>query len=293
MKKIRKNWKASLGFLLPALLLYTVFLFIPVCLSIGYAFTDWNGFGTMRFVGFDEFRKLFQDENFYIAIGNNVSLLLSSVFLICPIALILAVIISSEIKGYRFFRFALFLPQVLSTVVVSLIWSFFFNQLLGLLDAILRAAGLERFIHLWLADRNIAFRSVLVVNAWYYTGYTMVILLSAVNNIPREILEAAGIDGASWGQRITKITLPLIWENIKVAVLLGIAGSMKAFDLVYVLTKGGPGHSTELLATYLYKQSFSSYNYGYGSAISLVILVLGLSLSLLMQKVMKKEVIEY
>ena len=131
------------------------------------------------------------------------------------------------------------------------------------------------------------------MNAWYYTGYTMVILLSAVNNIPREILEAAGIDGASWGQRITKITLPLIWENIKVAVLLGIAGSMKAFDLVYVLTKGGPGHSTELLATYLYKQSFSSYNYGYGSAISLVILVLGLSLSLLMQKVMKKEVIEY
>jgi raffinose/stachyose/melibiose transport system permease protein len=292
METFRRNWKVALLFMLPALLLYTVFMFVPVFQSTLYAFSDWNGFGELKVIGIKGFINLFGDENFFISLKNNILLLISSVFLIIPVALLLAVIISREIRGYKFFRTAYFMPQVLSTVVVSLIWSFIYNPQFGLLNAMLKLMGLEGLIKLWLADRKIAIFSVLCVNAWYYIGYIMIILLSSINGIQKEYYEAADIDGASGWTKLVHIILPLIWDTVKVTVLLGIAGSMKAFDLVYILTKGGPGHSTELMATYMYKQAFISFNYGYGSTISLMILFMSLILSLLMKKIMKKEDIE-
>ncbi|MHB8063223.1 MAG: carbohydrate ABC transporter permease [Ruminiclostridium sp.] len=293
MDSYRKNWKIAFFLLFPSLALYTLFMLVPVIQSTVYAFTDWNGLGKIKFIGLEGFINLFKDENFYISLRNNIYLLISSIFLIIPISLILAVILSKEIKGHKFFRSAFFLPQILSTVVVALIWSFVYNPQFGLLNSMLKSLGLEEFIRLWLADRSIAIFSVLVVNAWYYIGLIMIILLSAINNIPIEIFEAADIDGFSETSRTFYITIPLIWDTIKVTVLLGIAGSMKAFDLVYVLTQGGPGHSTELLATYMYKQAFVSFNYGYGSTITTTIFALSFILTILMQRFMKNDVVEF
>lgn len=277
MELIRRNKKYILLGLLPALLIYTVFIIYPIVQSFHYGFYEWNGLSSPVFSGLANFIRILRDGVFWHAFLNNIFIVVASVFGQIPLGLILAVALSRKIRGAAFFRTIFFIPMILSTVVVGLLWSTVLNSQVGIVNTMLRALGLGGLAENWLGDPHLAMIMICLVLIWQCTGQYMIIFISALQNISEEILEAADIDGANERQKMTRIILPGIWGTVIACVVLCIAGSMRSFDLVFVLTSGGPAHATEVMATYMYNQTFTGYQYGYGSAISLVIFVLSFS----------------
>lgn len=204
--------------------------------------------------------------------------MLAAVFGQVPIALVLAVLLHKSNMIQRFLRSAIFLPMVLSTVVIGMIWQYIYHPQIGILNFLLESLGLESWKLQWLSDNKIAIYSLLPPLIWSFVGLYLIIFISALQNIPGEVHDAAKIDGASGLRKLVSISIPMIWGTIQVAIILCISGSLKSFDLVYIMTKGGPAHATELLATYMYNSTFTSYRYGFGSAISTTIVVISLLL---------------
>ncbi|WP_139891076.1 carbohydrate ABC transporter permease [Bacillus sp. D386] len=291
MKLTKKTKGAFILGILPAFLLYIVFAIYPILQSFYYSFMDWNGFNEMTFVGLDNFKKLFADSLFWNSVKNNIYVVLVSVLGQVPLALFFALLLNRKMKGAKLFRTIGFLPVVLSTVVISLTWSLIFNSRNGLINEFLRSIGLDSFAQNWLGDTKWAMASVLVVVVWQFVGLYLIIFLAALQNIPTEVLEAAKMDGASEWATTWKITIPMIWETILVAITLCIAGSLKTFDLIYVMTHGGPAHSTDVMALYMFNETFSKLQYGYGSAVSVFIFFFSLILIAIVNKVLGKKMI--
>jgi len=289
MDLIRRNKKYIILGLFPALLFYLVLVIYPIGRSFYYGFFDWNGLSEPNFIGFENFKEIFTDPVFFLSLKNTMFIVVASVFGQLPIGLVIAVILSRKIKGARFFRSAFFMPMIMSTVVVGLLWSTILNSQVGIVNTILNNIGLEKFAHDWLGDPKYAMYTVSAVIIWQFIGFYMIIFLAALQNIPEEIMEAANIDGAGEVRKLFFITLPMMWDTIMAAVVLCIAGSMRSFDLVFVMTQGGPAHATELMATYMYNKTFSIYRYGYGSAVSLVICLISLGFIVASRVLMEKK----
>lgn len=262
----------------PTLILYALFVFVPVIWSAYYGFFNWSGIGEAKFIGVDNYAEILRDPVFWRALKNNVIFVLASVFGQVPLALMLAVLLHKSNLLQRFLRSAVFLPMVLSTVVIGMIWQYIYHPQIGILNFLLDALGLESWKLEWLSDRKIAIYSLIPPLIWSYVGLYLIIFMSALQNIPGEIHDAAKIDGVSGARKLVTITLPMIKNTVQVAVILCISGSLKSFDLVYIMTKGGPAHASELLATYMYNSTFTTYRYGFGSAISTTIMVISLLL---------------
>ncbi|USK31526.1 sugar ABC transporter permease (plasmid) [Bacillus sp. CMF21] len=278
MNILQRNKFAIMIGLVPALLIYITFSIIPILISIYYSFMDWNGFGAMKFIGFQNFVDIAKDPIFWKSFKNNIFVVLASVFGQIPIALGLALLLNRKLKGAKIFRTIGFLPVVISTVVISLTWNMLLNAEYGFINQFLKAIGLGSLAQNWLGDPKLSMFSVCITIIWQFVGLYFIIFLAALQNVPDEILEAAEIDGASGWKRTVFITLPMIWDTIILAVLLCISGSLRTFDLIYVMTNGGPAHSTEVMAIYMYEKTFSSMKYGYGSAVSLYIFIFSLLL---------------
>lgn len=289
MEIIRRNKKYIIIGLLPALLFYTVFVIYPIVRSFFYGFYDWNGLRQPVYIGLKNFKDILTDQVFWLSFKNNIFVVVASVFGQIPLGLIIAIVLNRKLKGAGFFRSAFFMPMILSTVVVGLLWSTILNSQVGILNHVLQSIGLEKLAKDWLGDPKYAMYTVSGVIIWQFIGLYMIIFLAALQNVPAEITEAADIDGAGEVRKLFSITLPMVWDTIVAAVVLCIAGSMRSFDLVFVLTGGGPAHSTELMATYMYNKTFSVYKYGYGSAVSLVIFVISFSFILFSRLLMNKK----
>jgi raffinose/stachyose/melibiose transport system permease protein len=275
--------------LLPALLLYAMVVIYPIASSFYYGFFEWNGLSRPVFIGIENFRNILQDGVFWLSFRNNMLVVVASILGQVPVALVLAVILSSKLRGVRFFRSAFFMPMVLSTVVVGLLWSVLLNYNSGVVNRILTAAGLEKLAQNWLGNPSIAIYAICVVILWQFAGFYMIIFLAAIQNISTEVLEAADIDGANPAQKLLFVTLPMLWPTVMTVVVLCISGSMRSFDIVYVMTQGGPAHATELMATYMYNKTFNVYKYGYGSAVSLLIFVISFSLIAVSRMLMERK----
>ncbi|OUM95791.1 MAG: sugar ABC transporter permease [Thermobacillus sp. ZCTH02-B1] len=267
-----------LAALAPAVIVYTLFAIIPIFVSFYYSLVEWNGFTDMKFVGLANFAEAFGDKIFWHSFVNNLYVVAASVFGQVPIALFFALLLNRKLKGSKFFRTVGFLPVVISTVVVSLVWGMIFNVRRGLINQLLSAVGLEELRQNWLGDPKLAMIAVCITIIWQFIGLYLIIFLAALQNIPGEIDDAARIDGATGLKQTIHITLPMIRDTLVVAVILCISGSLRTFDLIYVMTSGGPGHATEVLATYMFDKTFSSTRYGYGSAISVCIFFFSLAL---------------
>ncbi|PJW20100.1 sugar ABC transporter permease [Geobacillus thermodenitrificans] len=284
------NTKTTMGIwlgILPALLIYTVFAILPILQSFYYSLMKWNGISEMTFVGLANFVELLKDSDFWNSVKNNILVVLASVFGQVPIALLIAILLNRKLKGSRLFRTIGFLPVVLSTVVISITWNLVYNSKYGLINEFLRSIGLDFLTQNWLGDPDLALYSVLVVIVWQFVGLYLIIFLAALQNIPNEVLESAKIDGASEWVTTWKITIPMIWDTILVAIVLCISGSLKTFDLIYVMTNGGPAHSTEVMAIYMFNETFKNFNYGYGSAVSVFIFLFSLVLIVIVRKLFK------
>ena len=290
-----KNYLVLLSFLLPGIALYTLFVLYPVVLSVYYSLFRWRGITAERtFVGLENLKRLLSDRVIWLAIRNNLLLLLATVSIGLPLAFALALLLArTKIRGKFFFRSVYFFPVILCVVVVGLLWSWFLNPSFGLLNKLLAKVGLSGWRQAWLGENPWVLISVIFVSLWQRTGFYFVIYMAAIGEVPQSIYDATSVDGASFWQTTIWITLPLLRPVLVVTVVMATIYSIKYFDLVYVMTMGGPVHSTELLAIYMYKQAFSSLNMGYASAIACALLLLGLIMSVSQIMLAEKTVTEF
>lgn len=291
MHLARKKTGAIILGLLPALVIYAVFAIYPIIQSFYYSLVEWNGFSGKTFIGLDNYVKLFQDPLFWNSAKNNIFIVIASVLGQVPIALFIALLLNRKLKGVKIFRTIGFMPVVLSTVVISLTWNLIYNTKNGMINELLRAVGLDFLAQNWLGDTKWSMIAVSITVIWQFIGLYLIIFLAALQNIPEEVLEAAKIDGASEWVTTWKITVPIIWDTIIVAVILCISGSLRTFDLIYVMTHGGPSHSTDVMALYMFNETFTKLQYGYGSAVSVTIFFFSLILIFIVTKLMGRKML--
>ncbi|QGQ96759.1 sugar ABC transporter permease [Paenibacillus psychroresistens] len=291
-KTLRNPWTYVL-FMLPLLLLYVMFFIYPMISAFLKGFTKWNGLTEAQFNGLANFKHAFADVKFWDSAKNNGYFILFSVFVQVPLIIFFSLLISNVKKLKGLYKTAVFIPSVMSTAVIGILWSFIYEPDIGLFNLILEKIGFQPVM--WLSDSNWAMFSILITNAWQWTGFYIVMVLAAIMSIPREIDEAAIVDGASAFKRATRITVPLIMPIISVVIMLSIAGAMKAADIIIVMTKGGPGGVTDVMATYLIKYGITNVKYGYGNSIAVLIFVFTLILTVLYQFLIARRVerVEY
>jgi raffinose/stachyose/melibiose transport system permease protein len=274
MKLLRSRY--PLYFAMPALAVYLVFVIVPAVTGIGYSFTDWNAYNrNVNFVGFDNFAEIFSpDENYLLFLRNTLVFTIVSIILKTVLALALALLLNDTVKRLaHLYRVFIFLPAILPTLIVALIFKSILHPSNGILNQSLRAVGLDVLAQRWLVDPSIALFSVIGVDTWKGVGYIMVILLAGLQSIPRDYYEAAEIDGANAWQKLRYVTIPMLMPAIAVITALNVLHGLRVFDIVYALTNGGPGYATEVLYTVIFK-AFSQGQYGLGTALSTVLLVI-------------------
>ena len=287
MNKILGNKTAIAAFVAPSLILFGGIIFYSIIMSFRYSLLDWNGFGEGIFVGFSNYAKMFQDKVFLRSAVN--SLLLGFVTLVTqlPLALLLALLLTSGIKGEGFYRTVFFIPMTLYSVVIGQLWLKIYNPNYGVLNTLLGVLGLESLQRNWLGDVNTALFSAFVPIIWQNVGYHMLLLYTSINSISKDILEAAKLDGASGVKAARYITIPLVKPMLRTCAIFVVIGSLKAFDMIYVLTNGGPVHMTEVPSSLMFSSIFNLNKYGYGSAISIFIVVECIVMAVILQKVFR------
>ncbi len=286
MEKLLRDKKAILLFTLPTFILFTIIVILPIFFSVQYSTLKWNGFSKGIFVGISNYKNLFVNntDGFIQSVINSLILALISVVIQLPISLLLALILARGVRGERFFRTVYFVPVVVSTVVIGQLWMKVYNVDYGVLNTVLRALGLGKYANAWLADTHTALAAVFIAMLWQYIGYHMLLLYAGAKSISPDIYEAARIDGANEGQMAFRISIPLMKPIICVCIIFAVTGSFKAFDLIYVMTGGGPMHSTEVPTTLMYTTIFNRYLYGYGSAMAIFIIVECMVAAVIIQK---------
>lgn len=269
-------------FLLPALILFLLFVIYPIFRSVYFSMFNWNGLGpATKFVGLGNFKTILADKVFLKAIGNVLIIVVFSLGVQLPLALALAVLVGRDLPGRAVFRTIFFMPYVLSEVNVAIMWLLLYNAdpERGFLNAILVLLGGKPVT--WLADTHIVLLAVFMALTWKYFGFHMLLYLTGLQNIPKEIEEAATIDGASSFQNFGYITLPLLGSTIRTSVYMSVLGSLQQFILVWIMTKGGPVNASETLATYMYRFGFVQFKLGYGSAVAIYMFLFCLTFSLI------------
>lgn len=292
MKSVMSNKFVITLYVLPALLLILLLIYIPIVLTGYYGLMDWNGIGKMKFIGLDNYVELVKDKMFWQSTWHSLLLgIFSTVSLVGY--LILSLILASKIKGANFLRKIYLIPMLLSSVAIGQLWAKIFDPTNGMINRLLVMVGVDN-PPVWLADSKIVLFALFLPIVWQYAGFYIIIFYAALKNVPEELIEAAKIDGASPIQIAYKIKIPLISGVIKVMVILAIVGSLKYFDLIFVLTGGGPNHASEVMASYMYTEAFSKYNFGYGSAIGFGLLVMCVVMTWLIQKLLSsKEEVDF
>lgn len=285
------KWVISL-YVLPALLLVMVLIYIPIGLTGYYGLMKWDGIGEMTFVGLENYTKLIQDSDFWDSAYHSFLLaLFSAISLIGYLAI--SLILTSKIKGANTLRKIYLIPMLLSSVAIAQLWSKIYHPSNGMVNSFLTTIGIDN-PPAWLAEPNLVLPAIFVPIIWQYAGFYILIYYAALKNIPESLMEAARIDGATPLQIAWQIKIPLIMGVIKVTIVLAIVGSLKYFDLIYVMTGGGPNGSSEVIASYMYQKAFGSYDFGYGSAIGFALLVICLIITWLIRKLTAtKEEIQY
>ena len=278
-------------FLLPALFLFVAVLIAPIVMSAFYSFHNWNGLKEPIYIGFQNYVELFTSGsiNFMRALKNALLLALFSTIIQLPFALWLALKLAKGIRGERFFLSVFFLPVLISTVVIGQLWLKIYNPDYGVLNVALRALGLESWCQIWLGDRNIALGAAFVPVLWQYVGYHMLLMYAGIKSVPPELREAGMLDGCTDGQLNRYIVIPYIKPILRISVIFAVTGSLKSFDLIYVLTNGGPVHATEVPSTLMINLLFLRNRYGMGSTIAVMLILLCFFFALLINMIFRKE----
>jgi raffinose/stachyose/melibiose transport system permease protein len=282
-KRSRRSWRITpYLFLAPALIWYICFLVYPMYQSLMISFMDWDGLSAnIKFVGLDNYRMIFfEDDTARLALRNNIVWTLGTLLIPTTIGLMLAVALDRKLRGRNIFRAIFYGPAVLPLVAVGMIWAWMYNPQFGFFNVFLRDIGLDQFARGWLSLYETALAATFVTAVWGGIGFPMVLYLAALQAIPGEQYEAAKMDGANGRQLFFRITLPWLREANVIVFSLAVINSFKTFDLIYTMTYGGPGRSTQVLGTWMYFQSFQYYHSGYGAAIAWIIAAITLVMAI-------------
>jgi ABC-type sugar transport system permease subunit len=280
-------------FLLIPVVIFLVWVIGPMFYTFYLSLTDWNGLTSPTFIGLRNYERLFQDKVFFLSLKNNLKWLLAFVTIPVALGLLLAMALNKSSPGEKIFKMSFYMPMVLAMVVSGLIWGWLYHPKGGLINTFLVATGLFEKGPSWLSDRDIVLYSIIIVAIWRQVGYVMVLYLAGLKSINPQLLEAAHVDGATGWQTFWRILLPLLTPVTIIVVVISVIDSLRAFDLVSVMTRGGPANASSVLANFMYIESFNNYKMGYGAAISVIIFVISLGfIFLYLWRVMKDE-LEY
>ena len=291
MNKLGKknNWAAYL-FILPLILLSFVMIYYCIIRTVMTSFTDWNGMtDTMNFVGLKNYAKLVKDKTFWTAVMNNVIFFFGTVFVQAAVGFLIAVLLKKKLPGSNVFKAVYFMPIAMATSITTAIFKIIMDPTNGSLNNFLRAIHLDMFAVSWLGDKRYALLSVIIVNIFQWMGFSMITYYAGLMALPDDVYEAAKIDGAGFWRTTVSVTFPMLKGTTNVLLILGIVGSLKTFDIVKLLTAGGPGRSTTVLNTYLYEKAFKDFNAGGAAAIGVAILIIAMIMSFLQIKLGKED----
>ncbi len=276
MESQNRLWRVLL--LALPILVFSVLVIWPLLSSFYYSFTNWNGFNRdYEFLGLRNFARIWTDRLFFNAIVNTTIWMAAALVLPTLTGLFLALLLDRQVRGARIFKTVFYLPICLSAIVVGQIWIWIYQPDWGLLNTFVKLAGNPDFNYAWLARPDSALLAVIVAWSWQQTGLSMVIYLAGLTSIPSEMLEVCEIEGATAWQRIRRVVIPLLTPSTVVVVALSMINSLKGFDILYIMTGGGPFNSSDTLAMHMYNESFKKYLMGYGSAISVVLFLIALT----------------
>lgn len=264
---------------IPSLLLYTLYMIIPVIVTVYYSLTVYNGLGVPKWAGLKNYTSLLADRYFLISLKNTLIVFSMAVLLLIPLSFFLALLLNRSFRGSGFAKAMSFSPNIISPVLIGLMWVFILDPTTGLINSGLRALGLEHLCQVWIGGQTLTPFSVGLVFIWQKLGFHATVFLAGLKTVPNELYEACAIDGANGWQQLRYVTLPAISQTVLINLVLAITASFKVFEIVLQLTNGGPGHVSELLVTYMYSTTFISARFGYGMSIAIVGFVLSVLLS--------------
>jgi ABC-type sugar transport system permease subunit len=282
-----------LPFLMPALLLLAAFFLYPLLRTVELSLHEFRRTGAAEFVGLKQYERLLDDPNYVNAIKNTFLMAFVGGCMLFPPATAIAWALSQCIRGERFFRFMVFAPVVLSVAVVSLMWKFLYHPTLGLINPALESVGLGALARTWLGDPQTALPAVAFTSVWHGIGLWVVLLCAGFEKLPASVLEAGRIDGAGEWRLFRSIMLPMMRDLFRVLVVLWVVQSLQVFAFVYIMTRGGPFGSTDVVATLMYREALERADFGYAAAMGLVMVVLMLGVAQLINKVMKRDELQY
>ena len=273
----RHKWIIPASFLLLPLLVYFIFVILPTLNSLFYSLTDWGGYSVdFNFIGLRNFEKIFTDRLFSNAIKNTAIWLVLAMTVPTLLGLALALALQGKSRVNTLYKSLFYLPICLSPIIIGIIWVWLYNPKLGIVNIFLRAIGLEDLATAWLANPNTVLYAVFVAWAWQQTGLTMVIFLAGLTSVPTPLIESAKVDGANYWQTLRKVIIPMLRPASVVVLALTAINALKSFEIIWVMTKGGPFNRSDTLAVFMYKESFSKYKLGYGSSAAVVLFVMTL-----------------
>lgn len=285
----KRKIRTSIVFLLPILAVYTLFVIYPIFFTGYLSFTKWNGIGEKAFVGFANFADLFANKDFLLILTNTLKITVLSMLFQIPLGLVIAFLLYRTKIGFMLYRAVYFVPAVISSIAIGTMFRLLLNNEIGVIKTILNTLGLGFLSRPWLSDQNIVLYVVIFVQIWQFIGIYIVMFLAAFQSIDKQIFDSAYIDGANSVQAFLKIALPQIKPIIIVAIILCFTGSMKSFDLPFVMTSGGPGYASSFLGNYMHKLVFVGSKFGPGSAVTMIILFISLVFTLVFYGLSRKK----
>jgi raffinose/stachyose/melibiose transport system permease protein len=282
-RRLRKRVELSV-LLVPPLVLYIGFVIVPMIFAAWYSLYNWSGFGPLTdFVGLQNYRSVLSGPVFHESLLHNMIIAVLSVLIQLPLSIGLALLLNRRMRGRTFLRLAVFTPYVLSEATTAVMWLLLL-QPGGFVDALLKAVGLGSLVHLWLASTSLVLYTLFIVITWKYIGFGIVLLLAGLQGVPPELREAAAIDGATPWQVTRLITLPLLGPTIRIWIFLSVVGSLQLFDVVWIMTKGGPAYASDTMLTYLFFNGVQRVEFGYGATVAVVLFVISFVFALAYQR---------
>lgn len=287
---VRKKDVAILAlFVLPGLVYYLILLMYPLAQGVILSLYKWPTLSTKVFAGFDNYVDVLGTPLFWKSLKNSLIFMFSTTILQVTLGYILGYMVYMQLRGHRFFKTVLFMPNVLTTVAVGFVWGYIFSPSIGILKPLMTAVGLEKFYMSPLADPKLALIAIIIAQVWNQVGVQIILFNSGFMGLNEEVLESASIDGASGLRMHASMIIPLSWPVIQTVVILQVVGSLRSFDLVWAMTMGGPNHATEVLPLHLFVNAFSYFKLGYGSVIGVIIFALSIGLTVIIRKVMDRD----
>ncbi|WP_044289459.1 carbohydrate ABC transporter permease [Robinsoniella sp. KNHs210] len=278
---------------IPALILFLIFTYIPLLMTLGYSVTDWNGFSkNFNFVGIDNFVQVFKDTEVLQTFGNTMYFTVLVVVIGLALQLMLAIFLFEKLKGRNVLRAIIYAPCIISPVIVSLTWVNFF-QYAGIINEVLSKLGLEGLRVDWLGDVSIVKNVLIFINTWQWAGYGMIIFMTGLSSISKDVYEAGMLDGACGFKKFRYITLPLLMPSVTVNVFISITGALRLFDLPFVMTGGGPINASKTISMTIYDNAFLYERFGYSSAIGVIFFLIIATVTVIQLKITRSREVEY